>query len=272
MRGKHVVLTLGRSGSNLLVDMLNQNPAVLNVGEVLGDWSPLRRLQRRAGFRWGDDAAWLDAIHDHPVLFRAMCLARNLRKRRAGKRQDIKAATGIASVGFKEFQINFRNHGLDTYLAERPEVRVIGLTRRNVIDRMVSVAILEASGPVKISRSQGAAPRRIMLPPAEVIPRLDVIARETDALDAALRRIGTNRVYRLDYEDFLRSPDHSIAHLLAIYRHIGVPDYIPQIRQYKILPEDPLDGLANGEEVREIIARSFYARWLKVEDGVLVDA
>ena len=37
---RHVILTLGRSGSNTLCDMLNQHPEVLNFGEVLAEGTP----------------------------------------------------------------------------------------------------------------------------------------------------------------------------------------------------------------------------------------
>lgn len=47
---RHVVLTLGRSGSNTLRDMLNQSPEVLNFGEVLGEWNTIRKIQRKAVF------------------------------------------------------------------------------------------------------------------------------------------------------------------------------------------------------------------------------
>ena len=59
---RHMILTLGRSGSNTLRDMLNQNPEVLNFGEVLGPWTDMRRLQKRLPLIPKDNVAYLDFI------------------------------------------------------------------------------------------------------------------------------------------------------------------------------------------------------------------
>ena len=89
--GQHFVLTIGRSGSNTLVNALNQHPQVLNYGEVLGDWNTIRKLYNRlpAALTSGE-AAYLDAVLHNPVLARALNGYRNLSYLRRGGRAEMK--------------------------------------------------------------------------------------------------------------------------------------------------------------------------------------
>lgn len=263
VRGKHMVFTLGRSGSNTLVDLLNQNPAILNVGEVLGEWMTLRRLQQKYGPCRNDDTAWLDAVLGNRWLLRGLNGYRNLTRYRAGTPHEAKALRRIRSVGFKEFSLNFDRLGIGDYPERRPEVLVIGLTRRNVIDRMISTLALEQTGVVQAHAGAGrpAAPK-LRLDPGEALRRLDAVAEENERLEERLNRIDPARLFRIDYGDFTAGNEALIARVRKVYAFLGVPDHQPRIRTAKIIRSDPLNRLEHGAVLRDFIARTRHARWL----------
>src|SRR6185437_10102767 len=98
----HFILSLGRSGSNQLVDLINQHPNLLNYGEVLGDWIAMRRLQRRIGFFRNNDAGWLDFLLKNRAPFYGAQAIRAMHQLQRGDRPEIKTRKGTASLGVKE--------------------------------------------------------------------------------------------------------------------------------------------------------------------------
>lgn len=262
-RGRHIILTLGRSGSNTLVDMLNQNPAVLNYGEVLGDWTKLRRLQRRLGLYRGDDHAYLRAVLGGPVMLRAANGFRNLARILRGRFGQAKRLRGIRTVGFKEFALNLAEFGVTDILHETPAPKIIGLTRANILARMVSNEILQATGVVLVRGEGGDAPGRLLqLSPEQVIARLQKIEAENLALEEMLNRIDGDRVIRLDYEDLYGDSARTIAAVRRVFAFLDVPDFRPEIRMAKILQRDPVEAFENPDEIRAAIAGTRFVKWL----------
>ncbi len=267
MREKHIILTLGRSGSNTLVDMLNQNPAILNLGEVLGEWNRIRRVQRSLKLFRGNDAAFLDAALCNTTLHQTANTVRTLGKIRAGQWHEAKRLSHVRTIGFKEFSLNFQRYGLPNYVTNASDIKVIGLTRRNVLNRMISNAFLEATGVVKSTLPQAkVATRKLYLNPDEFIGKLEVIEQENIELNSALNALQPQRVFRLDYEDLYADEAHTIAKLRSIYAFLGVPDITPRIRMRKIVDRNPLAALENAEEVAEVIAASRFASYLPTDD------
>lgn len=263
MPSSHFVLTLGRSGSNTLVDMLNQHPAVLNFGEVLGDWTKIRRMQRQTGLFRDDDAAYLDAILGNKAILRAANAMRSFGKLRAGRRKEVKRLRQVETVGVKEFSLNLKRAGLAEFLRERPAVKVVGLVRRNVIERMISNEMLRATGVVA-ARAGEEAPkrRRLELAVEDVLEKLAVIEAENRDLVAMLDALPAERVLRLDYATLFAAPERTEEIMKKIYAFLGVSDYLPAVRMKKIVQRDPLETLENGDEVRAAIENSRFASHL----------
>lgn len=252
MPRKHIILTLGRSGSNTLVDMLNQNPAVLNLGEVLGDWNRIRKVQTRLRLFSGDDAAYLDALLGSPRLLRAANGYRNLSKRLAGKSGETKRHAGIQTVGFKDFSLNFERRGLLDYLRPREDIQVIGLARRNVLARMISNAVLQATGVVS-SKTPGAGAGtrpRLTLDPDRVLGQLETIETENRVLQEMLESAAPGRRLLLDYEDLYSGEERTRETMQRVYAFLGVPQIVPTVRMTKLASPDPLEAVENAAEIR----------------------
>ncbi|MDF2232135.1 sulfotransferase [Albimonas sp. CAU 1670] len=264
MPDRHVILTMGRTGSNTLVDILNQNPEALNYGEVLGDWSPVRKIQRRLGVWRKDEAAYLDALTTNPVVIRAALGVRDLRKRLSGAGAETKRASRLKTIGIKDFTMHFSKRGLDDYLPARPDIKVIGLTRENVLARGISGAALAATGVVSSrSANAGTAPGKVRVNAAVLVERLDFIDWETRELDRLLDMIPPERVLRLSYERCYADPEATLDTAAQVYAFLGVTPIVPKIRMSKLLSRDPLEAIENADEVREALRGTRFERWLE---------
>ena len=244
---RHVILTLGRSGSNTLSDMLNQNPEVLNFGEVLGPWTQTRRMQRRLPFRAGSDTAFLDRILYSEHFPRTANLIRSAGKLRRGERAAMKRYRDIRTIGIKEFSLNFQRYGLTDYLASHPDIKVIGLVRENVVDRLVSNLALGQTGVVstRSDADAGTADRKLHVDPAETARMLDVIEDENQLLRAMLDRVPEASRMVIRYEDLFHDEAARDRAVREVFAFLGVRDVATRARMKKIVRTPVSDLIAN---------------------------
>ncbi|HZV18665.1 MAG TPA: sulfotransferase [Sphingobium sp.] len=255
----HVILTLGRSGSNTLVDLLNQSDEILNYGEVLGSWNKIRRFRRLIAGNSGGEARYVDRLlHDRSVAAAAN-LARTAGKIRRGAFGDIKRLRTIRTIGFKEFSLNIRNMGLADHLLGQTDIRFIGLVRRNPLERLVSWRRMAATGEVAARTARKAAPVALTLDPATIVDDLEIIQREVDELDALLARIPSERRRVIEYDDLYARPDTTIRIARDLYDFLGVTRMNPRVRMKKIIQRPMAQVIANYEDCRRAAANSRFA-------------
>ena len=260
---QHFVLTIGRSGSNTLVNALNQHPAVLNYGEVLGDWNAIRKLYNRlpAALTSGE-AAYLDSLLHNRSLARALNGYRNLSHLRRGARAEMKRFDRIRTIGVKEFSLNLRRRGITDYLAERPHIRVIGLQRTDVLDRFMSWKMLQQTGVVKLDKGAAAQDRRIRLDTGSLLQELSTIRDENRELAALLDALPGDRVCRIDYDAFYGSDAETGEILQRVFHFLELPAFRPSLRMRKILKGDTLARIENLDACREALRDTEFAALL----------
>lgn len=244
----HIVLTLGRSGSNTLCDMLNQSPEVLNYGEVLGEWTRTRKLRSALPFLWRSDEAFLDWILTSGAFRRVANAERNLRKRWSGRPRDIKRAGAIRTVGIKEFSLNFRRFGISDRLLQRPGLKVVGLVRRDVVDRMVSNALLGATGVVAARPGSEDRRPRLRLDPARIASMIETIEAENRELDGMLGRAPADRRLVIRYEDLYADEASRAATMRAVFEFLEVEPILPAARMRKIVREPVSELVENFDD------------------------
>ncbi|QDG77737.1 sulfotransferase [Labrenzia sp. PHM005] len=250
---KHFILTLGRSGSNSLVNMLNQHPEVINYGEVLGDWNELRRLQKRLGLWRHDDAAYLDALLGDARILRGVNLARTVRKLLRFRFQEIKNLSGVRTVGIKDFSLNLSILNIKDYFESRPDIKVIGLSRPQILDRMLSSFLLGKTGVV--ARTEIAdKPPLISLDTNTLVHDLETIDKENLELDAMLATLPASQVLRIDYKELYRSTESREAIMSEVFRFLNVADVQVNTRMRKIVENGPLKAIENLEECRKAVS------------------
>lgn len=255
----HIVLTLGRSGSNTLVDLLNQHREILNYGEVLGGWNRIRRFHHLIAGAGNSERRYVDRLLHNRTIALAANLARTAGKIRKGAFGDIKALRRVRTIGFKEFSLNIRKMGLADHLLAQTDIRFIGLVRRNALERLVSNLRLGATGEVLSRDAPSSQSVALTIDPATIVAQLDIIQREVDELDDLLARIPSNRKYVVDYTDLYAEPESAVRIASEIYGFLGVAQMTPSVRMKKIIQRPMAQVIANYEDCRRAVADTRYA-------------
>lgn len=245
---RHVILTLGRSGSNTLCDMLNQNPGVLNFGEVLGEWNTIRKLQRRLPFLPRSDEGLLDWVLYSRGFLRSVNGVRSLRKTLGGKRTAAKRLRDIKTFGVKDFSLNFIRFGLSDYLDARPDLKVIGLLREDVVDRMISNAMLMETGVIKTTRASGGGRKTLRINPAHISALLAEIETENADLEAMLARLPAARRHVIRYDDLFVDQERRHQTMTGVFNFLGVGPITTEERMVKIIRAPVTEVIENFED------------------------
>ncbi|MDJ0857627.1 MAG: hypothetical protein QNJ03_01015 [Dinoroseobacter sp.] len=242
---RHVILTLGRSGSNTLVNLINQSPDVLNIGEVLGDWNRVRQVRDKLGLYRGDDATYLDAVTRPSGLLRIMNTGRSIGRLVKGKVSEIKTFQKVSTLGFKEFATLMADNGQRDWLSERADVKVIGLERKDVLARLISWQMLDETGVVRAATDQNAGTTALTLVPERIEGLIATVEDENTLLNGMLDALPSQRVYRVTYEEFYRDPESRRQALTEIFAFLDVSPCDPEIRMRKIIARPPQEMIAN---------------------------
>lgn len=253
---RHIILTLGRSGSNTLVNLLNQHPEILNTGEVLGDWNKVRRLRDRLGLYRGNTAAYLDALTRRSLLIRGMNTMRSLGRLTAGRPGEIKRLDRVQSLGFKEFATLMTEQGMRNWLGDRPDVKVIGLVRNDPLARLVSWQVMERTGVVASKSQKHFGDQAFEIDPTRIEEMLTTIAGENDLLIEMLGELPDERVRILRYDAFYRDEATRRQMLDDVFQFLGVKPWQPEIRMKKIVAVPPAEMIANRQECAEALKGS----------------
>ncbi|MGM0740513.1 MAG: sulfotransferase [Pseudomonadota bacterium] len=262
---RHVVLTLGRSGSNTLRDMLNQSPEVLNFGEVLGEWNTIRKIQRKAVFLPRSDEAFLDWVLYSGSFLRAVNTIRSVRKSASGERGAVKRVSGLKTFGIKDFSLNFMRYGLSGYFDARPDIRVIGLIRDDVVERMVSNAMLGATGVIESRGGEDGEPRRLSLDPARVGELLSDIETENADLHAMLDRLPQERKHVIHYDDLFSNSRQRI--MTETFGFLGVRPVQTQERMHKIIRRPVNEVIENFDDCLDAVRGTHHETLLREASG-----
>jgi len=260
---RHFILTLGRSGSNALVDVINQHPAALNYGELLGDWMQIRGWRNRLRLWRGDDAAYLDALLADGLPLRVINGLRSFRKRRTGKAGEVQRRADLRQIGAKDFATFFEASDLRRYFLDRPDIKVVGLYRADIIARFISWQLLDQTGTVKRSLTDTSGPARITLDTATLLVNLTRVADEAALLKAMLDELPEGQVMRICYEDFFFDEQAQQATIKTLYGFLGLPAAPANMRARKINTARLRDTILNYDDCLTALTGSrFYDDFL----------
>jgi LPS sulfotransferase NodH len=231
------ILSMARSGSTHLVELLNKHPDVASNGEILNDddASGWKASDRR---RLDDDQLIRAAFTDFPV--------------RGHKRS-------VQAVGCKllDDQLRGRPSTL-TALAQLPSMRFIVLERQNQFECMRSIAQAALTGQwfaIESEHSCGQLPR------ARIDPR-ECLARFQSATDfySGLKKLLGREVAWVYYEELRDQRDHI---LQSLWRFLSVdrPEYFesPLKRQES---RSLADSVTNFDELGAHFAGTRYEHYL----------
>ncbi len=263
----HVIFTNGRSGSNFLVDALNQHPHVCNYGEVLGNYMPSMKLHR--WFRYGGWTveSYLDFISESRLHFELAQRYSSRARRKRGDAERDKAWENMHTLGFKDLGIRFSQHDLDDYLLRRPDVRIINLYRENILRRAISLLALTETGQVLQRKGQPPVLRRFRADPDDVLSLMAIMERETERQMILIGQIPDQRVYTVSYEELFASGEATRRHLRGMFEHLGVAPIHIMTRHERVLAPDLSQSVTNFADVARAVEATRYAMFLFDGEG-----
>jgi LPS sulfotransferase NodH len=236
---RFVLVAAARTGTNLLLGLLNDHPGcygggeLFNVDALAGDKIPWREMDIP------DDPALLALRRQDPVAFWR-------------KLSGMAEARGFSSVGFKLLYPQGLSHrALLDHLAADQALPVIHLKRRNLLRRLVSERQAYASGKWAAAAAAGQAPSRpaVKLDMAEIVTSIRITEEHQETYD---RLFAGHPLLNLVYEDLAARPLR-VAARAAEFLGLAAPATPPAVRFLKT-GNETLDGaLVNYDALR--------ARW-----------
>ena len=250
---RFIVLTNGRSGSNFLVNALNQHPELVNYGEVLGDWTAPWRSRRWLGVARDDDPASIARYLDGFFTSRARFYAAQVisAKDRRGRNEAVrfKRWRDVKAIGVKEFQLLFDQRKLGDYLASRADIRVIGLTRSDPVRRYLSRSLLQRTGQAAARSSEKAVVAKIRLDADEFFKGVGVVAEENKRLSEVLAAIDDDRKFVVDYDEYFADSASMTGYNDAMFRLLALSP-VPTAGEHRKLNTRSLrDTIENYDEL-----------------------
>ena len=129
-----------------------------------------------------NDEAFLDWVLYSNAFLTGVNSMRTLRKRLSGEGAHAKPRGQIKTFGIKDFSPNFHRYGLADYLDKRLDIKVIGLIREDVVDRMISNAMLGATEGMAAIHERGTR-KQPQIDRARIATVLSDIEHENAQLD-----------------------------------------------------------------------------------------
>lgn len=233
---------IGRSGSTVLGDLLDQHAAITWLGEIY-EWPEFRARPAPAGP--GSE------------------LLRRLKTR-------LPVPTPVAGIEAKFYHLHDHHLALADFLAELRSLgagryRFVVLRRRNYLRKIVSSLVARERGQWFARPGQVVPPVRVAIDPGKVCidgdaqPLVDYLRdwdAEFDQLDAVLAPAET---LQLTYEDDIEA-DPRVAYR-KVCAHLGVQPGSPEVRFHRTTPQPLAEVVTNLDAVSRALAGTPY-EWM----------
>lgn len=258
----HLILTNGRSGSNYVANYINLHPDALNYGEILGPWTPSRKLWNLTHFGGRRLSDYIDTILDGRAFF--LTAQGYAAARRAMRREPLrlKRYRALRTIGFKDFHVVFRANDATDIIRERDDLAIVYLRRRNVLRRALSYWHLEASNEAAARGDKQVRRQKLTIDPDRVAADLDVIAGENRLLEDFVSSLSQHRIYRIDYEDYFASEARQADVNDELSHFLGLTPITARSDHRKILPTRLDEIVENYAEMAEALKGTPHEQWL----------
>mgnify|MGYP001800029565 CR=1 FL=1 len=259
---RHLILTNGRSGSNYLKSLLNQHPQVVNYGEVLGDWTIPYNLHKHFGLGCSSYEYYLDYIYSSKVFFYLAQVYSGYSKIIKKEKINFKNINQIATIGVKDFSINFVSRNIENYLREREDILVINLFRINSLKRLISLQSMKRSGVVMSRSNNEKVKSKLNLPTNNLLQKLEIFEKEKKQQFSLLSQIDQKMILNIAYEDYFSSAASQENYNHKIFEFLEVAEMNVKSNLTRILPDKISDKLENYEEVAQTLSGTEYETYL----------
>ncbi|MGF1491251.1 MAG: hypothetical protein ACFBSC_02120 [Microcoleaceae cyanobacterium] len=263
---KHIILSLGRSGSNYLVTLLNAHPQVTNYGEVLGEWMLPYQLHHRFGLGGKSISSYLEYIYDSQLFFYLGQVYSAFSHTRKREKINFKLRSQVKTVGVKDFSINFRRRDAWSFLKDHEDILVINLYRENLLKRYISLEKMSQSGVVAIRDNEvkeaQSQSKRIHLSPGKTLAKLEFFETALAEHMGLVGDLAPDRVLNVRYEDLFENPDAQSFYRDQIFSFLHVDPMPIKSGHRKITSDELSNVIENYEEVHSALSQTRFAQYL----------
>lgn len=245
-----------RTGTTFLRTSLDSHPSILCAGELfLGRAWPIGILQNQEKLFKG--GYWQHARHGFFNTFESL-----LQRKRSIYRflDGFYDQDGFNAVGFKLMLSQLNSHiSLTTYLRQR-SIKILHLTRNNVLATLISRARARHTGTYhlsKIETDHANVRSLVYLDEVSLLHRLRQVKDENRALRALF---SNSPLYlNISYEDFCSGDSRCRA---AIFNFLNVDNYPLSSKLEKIVNGTLKDVIENSDNIYSIVKNSEFANCL----------
>ena len=231
---RFVIFAQGRTGSTLLVDLMNSHPDIFTFGEIM-QHNVIRNV------RW-------------PRRY-AEGLCSLSRKGTVGFKVKIYQIEGTQRKDPKRVLHDFHDHGW----------KIIYLKRANILRHSISDIRSEKTGTFhkvegkKVAQEGKGGKRKIRIEPEELMQTMDFregcLAREKAALEDLPH-------FTVSYETDLMGEDNQREAMNRLFEFLGLPPHEAETSFRKVTSKNIADDVENFAELERALAESRYAEYL----------
>lgn len=247
---RFVIVGVARTGSTLLINLLNAQRQVIAFGEL---------------FR-GDGAIGWDV---RPFLtFQPQRLARM----QAARPLDFldtavfrKWPADTAAVGFKLFYYHARSHPqaqVWSHLRDDPHMAIIHIKRLNILEQFLSLRVAHATNVWSASSTSVQPTEPMRLCPDDCLKHFEEVRAQEEECDAFF---AGRQVLTLTYEDLIAD---RVAAMGRVGAHLGVSFGPVEARTVRQRTQPLSSAIANYDELRDFFAGSAWEGFFSGEDTV----
>jgi LPS sulfotransferase NodH len=249
---RFVVVGVARTGSTLLLNLLNAHPTVIAFGEL---------------FR-GDGAIGWDIppfVTQQSLRLRGMAetqpseFLQNMVFRRWPRE--------VSAVGFKLFYYHARSGPqamVWDHLRKEPSLAIIHIKRRNILEQYLSLRVAHATNVWSTAKEPVGTAEPISLVPEDCLQHFEEVRAQEEACDAFFAGC---RILTLAYEDLIT--DRASA-MKAVGAHLALSleSANPRIVRQRTQPLS--SAIANYDELREYFAGSAWESFFRQPDTLVL--
>lgn len=245
---RFVIFGVARTGSTLLLDLLNAQSQVIAFGELFrGDgaigWDiPPFLTQQSPRLRRMSEA--------QPLAFLETAVFRRWPKE-------------IAAVGFKLFYHHARSGpqaAVRDHLRDDPDLAIIHIKRRNILEQYLSLRVAHATNVWSTTKQPDRTAEPIRLDPQECLRHFEEVRAQEAACDAFF---AARRILTLSYEDLVADRSSTMQSVAA---HLGLQFEPVEARLVRQRTQPLSCAIANYDELREVFAGSLWEDFFRQPD------
>jgi len=249
---RFVIVGVARTGSTLLLNLLNAHPAVIAFGELFrGDgaigWDiPPFLTERSFRFRQMADTQPLEFL-ENAVFCRW--------------------PREIAAVGFKLFYYHARSGPqamVWDHLRDEPGLAIIHIKRHNILEQYISLRVAHATNVWSTAKQPDGTAAPMSLSPEDCLRHFEEVRAQEEACDAFFQG---SRILTLAYEDLV-ADRASALRTVGAHLALSLESAKPRIVRQRTQPLS--SAIANYDELREFFAGSAWESFFRQPDTLVL--